>query len=164
MLSENDCNMLMCRMPDVNEGVTCIKLLCKTCGRRYDGCRLHGGAFKPPSGQELWCGAWLRKEEWCMQVNAVLNARCMKHEMPFANEGDETNFPEPTEFVGETPAWMRAHAWSMKEAKDRLVYVCIPEYNSQHAEAEQAGGTGEEASRDDLMARAAQRREEGARP
>ena len=71
MLSEAKCNMIMCRMPDVNDGITCIKLLCKRCGTNHDGCRLHAGAARPPKGREMWPGAWLAKDEWAVQVNAL---------------------------------------------------------------------------------------------
>ena len=81
MMSETKCNMLMCRMPDVNEGAECNKLLCKPCGRNHDGCRKHGHG-PPPAGCEMWCGAWLSDDEWYVQVNAVLNAHCLRGEAP----------------------------------------------------------------------------------
>ena len=50
-MSDTKCNLLMCRMPDVNTGLECNKLLCKPCGRKHDGCRKHGHG-PPPAGHE----------------------------------------------------------------------------------------------------------------
>ena len=118
MLSDTKCNLLMCRMMDVSHGHTCNKLLCKTHGMTYDGCRKHG-LGKPSRGNEMWVGAWLHPDEWNAQVNAVINAHCLRHLMPFAQDGDEEKFPAGNEYRGETPGWRRQGIWSPEEASRR---------------------------------------------
>ena len=91
MMSDTKTNLLMCRMHDLN-GVECIRLLCKTCGRNHDGCRKHG--LGPAArGKEQWAGAWLEDSEWHPQVNAVLNANCLMGKAPFCRLQQMENRP-----------------------------------------------------------------------
>ena len=163
VLSDAKCNLLMCRMLDVSQGHTCNKLLCKTHGLQHDGCRIHG-LGKPPNGCEMWVGAWLNQDEWTGQVNAVLNAHCLKQMMPFADEGDSTRFPLGNEYRGEMPEWMRKGKWSLAEAEDRRNRVCIPEWYAKNAAANARAEGSSPESRDAVVAKVTERQRTGAKP
>ena len=114
-------------------------------------------------GTEMWVGAWLKQSEWGMQVNAVLNAHCLRQEMPFASDRDREIFCDEQEYRGEEPEWMRMHCFSLAESRVRFTQICIPE--AQAAAIANAAATcaanAEANGRDAIVTRVAERRSKG---